>query len=64
LLAKIDLRLSVGVTHQARKSLTGQVAAVSDGLLTNGVRGIVQAMATLSEICRDFCVILHHRVIL
>jgi hypothetical protein len=60
----MDLGVSVGVTHQARKSPTGQVAAVVNGLLTNAVRGSVQAMAALSEICRCFCGALHHRVIL
>jgi hypothetical protein len=64
LLAKIDLRVSVGVTHQASQPPTGQVAALTNGLLTNGVRGSVQAMATLSETCRCFCGALHHRVIL
>jgi hypothetical protein len=64
LFAKIDLRVGVGVTHQARKSPTGQVAAVTNSVLANGVRGSVQAMATLSEIGRCFCDALHHRVIL
>jgi hypothetical protein len=64
LLAKIDLSVRVGVTHQARKPPAGQVATFTNGLLTNGVRGIVQAMATLPEIGRGFCVVLHHRIIL
>jgi hypothetical protein len=64
LLAKIDLRGSISVTHQARKPPTGQVATITNGVLTNGVRGCVQAMATLSETGRGFCGVLHHRVIL
>jgi hypothetical protein len=64
LLAKIDLSVRAGVTHQARKSPTGQIAALTNGVLTNGVRGSVQAMAALSKTCRGFFIVLHHRVIL
>jgi hypothetical protein len=60
----MDRRVSVGVTHQARKSPAGQVAALTNGLLPNGVRGIVQAMATLPETGWCFCGALHHRITL
>lgn len=58
--AGFDLRDRIGVSHQTGKPPAGQVVALANGLLTNGVSGLAQAQASRSKTSLPVGVEIHH----
>ena len=48
-LGNVDLLIGLGVTHQARKTPSVEIASSHDGLFTDGVRGDVQPVTALTK---------------
>jgi hypothetical protein len=48
---KIDLRVGLGIPHQARQTPSFEIAAASDRPSTNGLRSNVQNSAALTKTC-------------